>query len=1230
MEGKKFWLHKITLFLFVVGLTLRLYQPSLAYDQHITHPALTAEIARFFNLKNNNQQFAIGQQETNWMREGAEEEDEPARWINHFFDPVHNVGWSGKHFGYLTQEDGYHTGADLAPKPSLPSIEWATNQEYQAAYGRQYGNQTWQRALKAYVDGDRKTAFIALGHVLHLIEDASVPDHTRDDSHPGVEGDPGSPYEESSKDFVQNHALVVAENLITTKQSMPEWDSLQSAFYSIANYSNNNFYSEDTIFESSFSSPNIKKLVLVDQDGNKYLYDTSNKAFLLKVKIDIGFEQLGSLLTTDDFKTVMPSYRNHLFPKVVQTGAGVVQLFFKQGEYYKQHPNELEPIVLDSNAPFIDDLKQAPTRALLKVCGWVGESYCQNAESKLESVKVSLGLAFPVAAVSLPLSSLPQLSNAPVSPPAPAKTAAPKAVLGEKIVAPDVIVTKNDTPAPEPVQQPPVPKPVVVTTTVKTYAPILGGGGASINDGIVVSSSAQIDQVVISSSTDKVSSSTTPIIDVDPPSSPTLAVSVVSTTITINLASQDNVSSHLLFDVFFSTSSASTSVWIPVASSSSLASVSINGARGVTYYFRARAYDEVGNVSNWSDKTNGVFVNWSGEVVINEVAWAGTSANRKNDEWFELYNTTDAPIDIKNWVIKANGQSVPIVKNISTTIAAHGYLLFENNSDHVIEDMPADAIYSYFMNDAGVKLELLKPNGEKADEVDCSKGWFAGDNNDKYRSMERVDVFASGSDAKNWQSSVGMRMLGLGFGGGPLYGSPRQPNTGFITLNFVQEEPVRILTKANNPYVLKYYQIPVGYTLNIEPGVVIKSYYADSKIEVRGKIETAGTVESPVVFTSGKDRSFGDPLLDATVGSWAINTPQAKDWQGFWFYPGSLGVFNGAAIRYAGKDFRINNYIYTGFVSQAIRAESATLSFTNSNITNSASNFLHLENSTTTINHSTLAYGDVAIDAYDSDLSVDDSTFDNFTNSNGPLMLRVKWPQLDALTLTNNAFNAPFLNVVTITKDAALSKGTPVAFDGLTIAPSTTLYIEPGARLFPATFGVLDVKGALVASGTENEPIVIRPFDQNNLWSSVRFSHSTSSLDYVYMSGGNRLFRYSPGDDGMLVCNDSAVTIDHSIISDIRDGGSNLIQTTNSELVIKNSLLSQSVKTKFGVTGIKDNSGSVTLDNVQLNNLQYGLYSGGNPPPFTLLNMGLGNFTNVDTLWTPPGWFSWPVVATST
>ena len=213
---------------------------SFAYSPNNTHPDLTKEMAELYNLLEKEHTFS--QNEVDWMKEGAENEDKPARWINHFYDPIHKMGWDGSNFGNLSKEEGLAQGESLAPMKLLPSVEWVVNQEYQSAYGSQYGNRTWQRALHSYIDGDEKEAFVTLGHILHLIEDLSVPDHTRNDPHSGMFGDTSSPYEDYAKEYSNSNTLLVAEKLFLEKNTLMNFNKIQDAFEYMADYSNSSFF----------------------------------------------------------------------------------------------------------------------------------------------------------------------------------------------------------------------------------------------------------------------------------------------------------------------------------------------------------------------------------------------------------------------------------------------------------------------------------------------------------------------------------------------------------------------------------------------------------------------------------------------------------------------------------------------------------------------------------------------------------------------------------------------------------------------------------------------------------------------------------------------------------------------------------------------------------------------------------------------------------------------------
>jgi len=241
MKGERrnfFWLLAITfLFLFAVIFN----KAVLSYDTKIAHPFLSDKAVALFNSQNSTNKLNL--QKTGWIKQGAEEEDMPIRWMNHFYDP--NVGYG---------LPGY-----------APANVWANLGIAQMTYVG--GDQTWQTAISAYVNGDEKRAFIALGHVLHLIEDMAVPAHTKIDIHPERD-----PYEEWVKQNVNSNYKTAGYVHI---------NNIDQAFNSLAKYSNKYFFSEDTIKISN--SERYKEIIennkiyLVTNDDLGYSYKLVEK-----------------------------------------------------------------------------------------------------------------------------------------------------------------------------------------------------------------------------------------------------------------------------------------------------------------------------------------------------------------------------------------------------------------------------------------------------------------------------------------------------------------------------------------------------------------------------------------------------------------------------------------------------------------------------------------------------------------------------------------------------------------------------------------------------------------------------------------------------------------------------------------------------------------------------------------------------------------------------------------
>jgi hypothetical protein len=84
---------------------------------------------------------------------------------------------------------------------------------------------------------------------------------------------------------------------------------------------------------------------------------------------------------------------------------------------------------------------------------------------------------------------------------------------------------------------------------------------------------------------------------------------------------------------------------------------------------------------------------WGSEhqVVINEVAWGGTSCCVTR-EWMELLNTSDEEISLEGWrLVSSDGNpDIPL----HGSIPAFGYYLLERNDDDAVAGIEADLIYS--------------------------------------------------------------------------------------------------------------------------------------------------------------------------------------------------------------------------------------------------------------------------------------------------------------------------------------------------------------------------------------------------------------------------------------------------------------------------------------------------------------------------------------------------------
>lgn len=145
------------------------------------------------------------------------------------------------------------------------------------------------------------------------------------------------------------------------------------------------------------------------------------------------------------------------------------------------------------------------------------------------------------------------------------------------------------------------------------------------------------------------------------------------------------------------------------------------------------------------------------DVVINEIAWMGTEVNEIDPgqwwryEWLEFYNNTNQLISLDGWKIELYRTALDWSLELKGNISVQSYFLVAA-SDKIPN---YDFNYSNLggkLNNNGQKIILRNAAGIIIDEINCSSGWFAGDNSTK-QTMERKNPQFEGSEPNNWQTS---------------------------------------------------------------------------------------------------------------------------------------------------------------------------------------------------------------------------------------------------------------------------------------------------------------------------------------------------------------------------------------------------------------------------------------------------------------------------------------------
>ena len=209
------------------------------------------------------------------------------------------------------------------------------------------------------------------------------------------------------------------------------------------------------------------------------------------------------------------------------------------------------------------------------------------------------------------------------------------------------------------------------------------------------------------------------------------------------------------------------------------------------------------------------------DVVISEIAWAGTRADETH-EWIELRNLADEPVDLTGWTLRwrataptsdeagmwrvialqgsvdAAQRDVPIEWSADENVPGAAWMLrdeqqrgdaflLERGTDDAVILVRADQVYddrlalgrTAELPDDGALVQLIDPTGCLVDTVNSTNvdvaAWYAG-GGVASASMERTDLHDI-DRSWNWHTNLGLVRNGLDAWGNLIWGTPKQGNS---------------------------------------------------------------------------------------------------------------------------------------------------------------------------------------------------------------------------------------------------------------------------------------------------------------------------------------------------------------------------------------------------------------------------------------------------------------------
>jgi hypothetical protein len=183
-------------------------------------------------------------------------------------------------------------------------------------------------------------------------------------------------------------------------------------------------------------------------------------------------------------------------------------------------------------------------------------------------------------------------------------------------------------------------------------------------------------------------------------------------------------------------------------------------------------------------------------ILINEVAWSGTSSARDGDEWIELYNTESVARNLNGWRLTIDTSSdqsaettLVAFTSADTILPGNFFLLARENSSgnfdiftNVTEDKGFEMnTPSSIPNTGIIVLRLYSPQNLLIDTANNGKnsGWYAGTASSTYATMERKAGKVLDSSSA-WNTFSGATFA-LNRDNSVVRGTPKRANSAITT-----------------------------------------------------------------------------------------------------------------------------------------------------------------------------------------------------------------------------------------------------------------------------------------------------------------------------------------------------------------------------------------------------------------------------------------------------------------